>query len=401
MHIAMCSPATLTLLSDLVEHGSEMPPGYQFPLMSQLVRSYIDYGHQVTLITNTPDVAETRKWCGEKLTVIVIPCRRRARHRALDFFRREVQLMANALEKVQPDVIHAHWTYEFADAALRAHRFPALVTAHDSPWRVAKEINTLYRWIRAAYSQFWVLPRIWHLTTVSPYIAHELKTRHFFNRPITIIPNGIAQTRVSHFSREHPLDSEAPVVASVSEWGKIKNISATLNAFAVFRQSHPAAKLLLFGNGLGPGDVADAYCRDHGIATGIDFRGYGAQEDILHELRNRTDIFVHSSLEESFCMTILEAMSQGVPCIGGQNSGAVPWVLDNGRAGILTDVRDPQAIVNAMNRLLDSPSLYHQLSTAGLARCRMEFSLQHVTGLYLQLLESIASSGNNYNGSSV
>jgi L-malate glycosyltransferase len=399
MHIAMCSPATLTLLSDLVKHGNEMPPGYRFPLMSQLVRSYIDHGHQVTLITHTPEVTETQKWRGEKLTIIVIPCRRRARHRALDFFRREVKLMANALQKAQPDVIHAHWTYEFADAALRAHRFPALVTAHDSPWRVAKEINTLYRWIRAAYSQFWILPRVRHLTTVSPYMVHELKTYHFYNHPIYIIPNGIVQTRVSPFSREHPFNSEAPVVASVSEWGKRKNIIATLHAFAVFRQFHPVAKLLLFGSGLGPGEAADAYCREHGIATGIDFRGYTAQAEILRELQKRTDILVHSALEESFCMTILEAMSQGVPCIGGQNSGAVPWVLDNGRAGILTDVRDPQAMANAMNRLLGSPSLYHQLSTAGLARCRMEFNLQHVTKLYLQLLESIASSGKNCNGS--
>lgn len=394
----MCSPATLTLLSDLVKHGNEMPTGYRFPLMSQLVRSYIDYGHQVTLITHTPDVSETKKWRGEKLTVIVIPCRRRARYLALDFWRREVKLMANALQKVQPEVIHAHWTYEFADAALRARCSPVLVTAHDSPWRVAKEINTLYRWIRAAYSQFWILPRIQHLTTVSPYIAHELKTHHFFKRPVSIIPNGIDQTRVVPFSREHPLDSEAPVVAAVSEWGKRKNIIATLHAFVIFRQTHPAARLLLFGSDLGPGEAAEAYCLDHGIAAGIDFRGYTAQAEILRELQERTAIFVHSTLEESFCMTILEAMSQGVPCVGGQNSGAVPWVLDSGRAGILTDVRDPQAIANAMSRLLGSPSLYHQLSTAALARCRTEFSLQRVTKLYLQLLESIASSGKNCNG---
>ena len=178
----------------------------------------------------------------------------------------------------------------------------------------------------------------------------------------------------------------------------MKNIIATLHAFDIFRQTHPAAKLLLFGGGLGPGEAGETYCRDHGIAAGIEFRGYTAQTEILHELQEHTDIFVHSTLEESFCMTILEAMSQGVPCIGGRNSGAVPWLLDKGRAGILTDVRDPQAIANAMNRLLGSPSLYHQLSTAALARCRTEFSLQHITTLYLQLLESIASSGKNCNG---
>jgi glycosyltransferase involved in cell wall biosynthesis len=392
MHIAMCSPATLTLLSDLVKHGNEMPPGYRFPLMSQLVRSYIDCGHQVSLVTHTPEVTETRKWRGEKLTVIVTP-RRRARYLASDFFRREVKLMVNALRNVQPDVIHAHWTYEFADAALQTQRFPVLVTAHDSPWRVAKAMNTLYRWIRAAYSQFRILPRVRHLTAVSPYIAHELKNRHFFNRPIRIVPNGIDQAQAAPFPRERPLNSAYPVVASISEWGKHKNIIVVLHAFASFRKFHPRATLLLFGNGLGPGEDAAIYCREHGIAAGIEFRGYTEHGETLRELRERTDIFVHSALEESFCMTILEAMSQGVPCIGGKNSGAVPWLLENGKAGVLADVRDPQAIASAMNQLLVAPALYHRLSTVALARCRSEFNLWQVTKSYLHLLTSISSSG--------
>ena len=43
-------------------------------------------------------------------------------------------------------------------------------------------------------------------------------------------------------------------------------------------------------------------------------------------------------------MVLLEAMASGLPVVGGIGSGAVPWVLDDGGAGFLTDVRSPEQI---------------------------------------------------------
>ena len=47
-------------------------------------------------------------------------------------------------------------------------------------------------------------------------------------------------------------------------------------------------------------------------------------------------------------MTLLEAMALGLPIVAGNDAGGVPWVLDEGRAGFLTDVRDPSKIAQAM-----------------------------------------------------
>lgn len=44
----------------------------------------------------------------------------------------------------------------------------------------------------------------------------------------------------------------------------------------------------------------------------------------------------------------------GTPVIGGRDSGAVPWVLDHGRAGELVDVRSEAEVAQALVRNLDS-----------------------------------------------
>ena len=51
-------------------------------------------------------------------------------------------------------------------------------------------------------------------------------------------------------------------------------------------------------------------------------------------------------------MTLLEALIEGTPVVGGLNSGAVPWVLDFGEAGELVNVLDPASIADGIGRSL-------------------------------------------------
>ena len=52
---------------------------------------------------------------------------------------------------------------------------------------------------------------------------------------------------------------------------------------------------------------------------------------------------------------MLEAIAQGLPVVGGRRSGAVPWVLGDGKAGVLTDVRSAPSLAAAISGLLDDP----------------------------------------------
>ena len=92
------------------------------------------------------------------------------------------------------------------------------------------------------------------------------------------------------------------------------------------------------------------------------------------------DVLVHPSLEETFGMSIAEAMALGVPVIGGAHSGAVPWVV--GEGGILTDVTSAEAIEQAMFELLDSPERYRAAVLAARVRVRDQFTADKVADAY-------------------
>ena len=50
-------------------------------------------------------------------------------------------------------------------------------------------------------------------------------------------------------------------------------------------------------------------------------------------------------------MALIEAMALGIPVIAGRHSGGVPWTLDEGRAGLLVNVKSSEQIAREMLNL--------------------------------------------------
>jgi glycosyltransferase involved in cell wall biosynthesis len=388
MHIAVCGPISLRMLKEFVQGGESLPSGYACPLIATIVQRYIQQGHFVTIVTCSTDVDLNHSWKGQQCNIFLVPSRKRVRWQVLDCYRDEVRCMRDILQNEKPDVIHAMWTYEFADAALGTG-IPTLVTAHDSPWRIAIMTRQVYRFFRAIYSQIWVLPRAKYLSAVSTHIVNDLRWYHGYLGTIHLVPNGIRSGFDTHVNdvSQSVVD---PVIVVVSEWGRLKNVQMSIQAFLWVRKRFSTAKLILYGSGLGKEQAAENWCRESLISTeGICFRGYCAQEEITEVLQKQATLFLHTSLEESFCMTILEAMSQGVACVGGLKSGAVPWLLDNGRAGVLVDVKSSVKLAEAVTKLIDNRSVRERLARAGYERAGEMFSMESVVGKYIGLLEKI------------
>ncbi len=78
-------------------------------------------------------------------------------------------------------------------------------------------------------------------------------------------------------------------------------------------------------------------------------------------------VLVQPSLDEGFGMTVLEAMSVGVPVIAADR-GSLPEVI--GGAGLLVDPEKPADIAHAIGRLLDEDGLAAAFAERGIARAR-------------------------------
>ncbi|WP_431677332.1 glycosyltransferase family 4 protein [Kitasatospora sp. KL5] len=385
MHIGFTGPISLAPLADRL--GCRPPTTYAVPYTGLLAGTWLDQGHRVTVYALG---AVERPWVRTSgpLTVVVVPMRAHARHYLRDFFRVEREALVREMHARPADVISAHWTYEFALAAARSG-MPAFVTAHDAPLRCAWEEGlSPYRWLRNTLAVP-AVHRATALSGVSPYTARHLRRVLRAPVPVRVIPNGVRLAGMP--SAPPPAATAAPVFATVlNGWGPLKNGQAALRAFGLTRSRLPAARLLMFGEGFQPDGTAAAWAAGQGLTEGVEFVGPTGHGELLERLAAEATALVHPSRLEACPMILLEAMAVGVPVLAGRRSGAVPWVLDEGRAGVLVDIDSPREIADAMVELGRSTALRTRLAAAGRSRVHRHFDLDTVADTYTRWFRTAA-----------
>lgn len=349
--------------------------------VSTLARGLHDRGHDVVVVTLSYGASAVSRHTGDRFEVLIGPYR--AHHRARDGFSAEREVVRAALNRSEPDVAHAHWTYEFASGAL-ASSVATLVTVHDWAPTILRHHPHPYRLVRLAMAAR-VLRQARALTAPSPYIRKRV--RRWSPGDVSLVPNAIAD---EDFATEgaverREIDQETPTLLALNVgWGHRKNVAVLLHAFTRIRQQVPGATLRLVGPGYGPGEAAQQFAREKRLECGVEFVGELPYREAMRALGS-ADLFVHPAREESFGLVILEAMAQGVPVVAGRGSGAVPWVCAEGRAGVLTDVTSPRALARAVSDLVRDADRQAALRRDAHRWARDRFSLSTVLDRYEQL----------------
>lgn len=398
--IGIVGPLAVKDIAHLLDAGSELPAGEMrgSSLLVSLIEALLAMGHEVSAFTTEPSLEpqedNMRVATGPGFRACFTPLRRygfrndRGRcGRMLDLFRLERRAIARAIKLEQPDVVHAHWSYEFAWAALDSG-LPVVVTCHDAPWTILRLMPDAYRFGRLLMARQ-VLARAQHLTAVSPYLLPEL-TR-FTQRRIEVIANPIPDALFAAGGpRQLRGGEDAPrrVAMVINGWSSLKNASVGMAALAEARRHLPGLEIDLIGPDFGSGQKAETWAGERGIAEAFHFHGPLPYADVLRVLAT-ADLLVHPSLEESFGMTVAEAMALGIPVVVGENAGALPWVTGEGTAGLLVDVTSSAAITEAVLRLLGEPALYARCSAAGRARAESAFSARNVAQAYIARYQAV------------
>jgi glycosyltransferase involved in cell wall biosynthesis len=341
--------------------------------VSELAKALVEAGVQVEIVTTTPEVDEIVILQGPRLRMQLAPMRARARSRALSLFRSERIALTEAIADCEGEVVHAHWTYEFAWAALDSRR-PAVVTAHDAPLTVLRHYKDAYRGLRTLMA-YLVRARTRTLTVVSPYLAGRWRREMGYLRPIGVIPN------IAPVIPALPKTKRTARIVDVADSSRLKNLWLLVRALRDLRTRFPCLELHLVGPGLGSDDDFAVRARGEGVADGVSFRGRLEREEVSRVL-GTASVFVHPSLEESCSMAVLEAMQAGVPVVAGRRAGGTPWMLDHGRAGLLIDIESPAAIAAGVAVLLEDPAARARLAAAARARVAELFSPSAVVSAY-------------------
>jgi glycosyltransferase involved in cell wall biosynthesis len=405
LHVALLGPAATQDFSELGGHAlGGLPAGYPgAPFMASLARGLLERGHRVTVVSLASDMPcehgalARRRW--GPLEIVFAPMRPRAwplngRRPGYiwDLLRFERQGLRQALASVDPDVVHAHWPYEFAWAAIDSG-LPHVVTCHDSPFRIAR----LYRgWRHGAYRRIraWMA---WHalrrarcVTAVSPYMVQEVAS--LCRSAAHLVPNPVDTTLGAARPKERAAGTRARVLMVCNGWSDLKNPQAGLRAFDMLSRVMPEVELVLLGADYEEGGVAQRWCDQAGITGRLRFVGPVRYGEVAQWMTG-SDLLLHPALEESFGMVAAEALVAGLPVICGERSGALPWVV--GGAGRLVDVTRPSAIAQALLELLQHGERRAQLADLGRETVKARFAVAPVVqayeALYLRAMDDAAA----------
>jgi glycosyltransferase involved in cell wall biosynthesis len=111
-----------------------------------------------------------------------------------------------------------------------------------------------------------------------------------------------------------------------------------------------------------------------GVSSRVRFAGRLPRDEIKR-LFHSAQVFAFPSVTEAeaFGIVQIEAMAAGLPIVNTHLATTVPLVARHDLEALTVAPNDPQALSQALNRLLDEPALAERLGTAGRQRAMREF----------------------------
>jgi glycosyltransferase involved in cell wall biosynthesis len=139
-----------------------------------------------------------------------------------------------------------------------------------------------------------------------------------------------------------------------------------------------AARFLIVGEGvLRP--ALERQAEELGIRDRVTFAGW--RTDVTAVLAGM-DVFVMPSLFEGGPTTVLEAMAMAKPVVA-TCVGMVPEVIVDSATGLIVPPGDPEALAEAVGRLLDDEPLRREMGQRARAKAEADFSIDLMVERYL------------------
>jgi glycosyltransferase involved in cell wall biosynthesis len=205
---------------------------------------------------------------------------------------------------------------------------------------------------------------------------------------VRVIPHGVDIARFSIKEKK----SEGIRLLFVGGLEERKGVRYLIEALASVISTYGTIELILVGSGAQEVELRELV-KKMNLEKSIKFAGYvDGWSDKIVEYYHSADIFVFPSLTEGFGMALVEAMACGLPVIA-TNTTAIPEVV--GDAGILVKPRSPEALADAINRLVGDKKLRRDLGRKGRRRVEEKFTWDKVAIKAIELYEEIVKCESN------
>jgi glycosyltransferase involved in cell wall biosynthesis len=289
------------------------------------------------------------------------------------------------IRRFRPDIVHSHLgvlRYTLPASFLR--RVPVKVhTIHNMAER---EVDPLGRWVHHLAFRIGVVP-----VAIASEVAASLHRVYQLKQSVPLIPNGVPvdfyrrpATPRTEWRRRQGFSEMDVLYLNVGRLMVQKNQALLIDAFASGPARLPDTHLLIIGDGqLRP--MLEDRVTGHGLDARVHF--LGVRSDIPDAL-GAADVFVLSSDWEGNPLSVMEAMSAGMPVISTA-VGGVPELVQHGATGLLVGQGDTDELALAMTALAHAPDRRASMGTAAGECAAKRFDVEIMTHSYEALYEQL------------
>jgi glycosyltransferase involved in cell wall biosynthesis len=176
----------------------------------------------------------------------------------------------------------------------------------------------------------------------------------------------------------------------VARLADVKDQATLIRAFHIVQKANPHAELHLLGDGPLRTDL-ESLSKQLGLDRSVTFHGVSPN---VAEFLSELDAFVLSSVSEGLPISILEAMSAGLPIVSTR-VGGICEVATEHRVAEYCVPSNPQTLADAIQSILE-PERMKVMGHTGQAIARRCFTIQAMSESYEALYRTLLSKKSSY-----
>jgi glycosyltransferase involved in cell wall biosynthesis len=217
------------------------------------------------------------------------------------------------------------------------------------------------------------------------------KARPFIKPPSSVIYNGID---TALYEAVHPTEAQQMHIGFIGRLLPEKGIEEFIEAAHLLLKKNFTLKFDIYGeelyNNILKGrytDILKEKLHQLGLTNSVVFKGFVAQQTAIY---SSIHIYVLSSYSynESCPMVILEAWAAGVPVIA-TNVGGIPELITHGKTGWLIPPKNPQAIADAVEYIIEHHDQVNQVVENARRLVREKFDYRENAQAFVQLYRKL------------
>lgn len=316
--------------------------------------------------------------------------------------------LAELVDRVRPDVLHAHSPVLTAIPALRVGRRSGIPVVYEvrALWEDgAVDHGTTHpgslRYAATRLLETLVLKRVSHVTTICQGLAREIASRGIAPERITVIPNAV-DTNAFAFDPEPDRElterlglQGSLVLGFIGSFYGYEGLELLVAAFAKLCGQRSDVRLLFVGGGPRE-DAVRARAIELGIADRVRFAGRVHHDDVPRYY-SIIDLLVYPRMPVRVTELVtplkpLEAMAQGKLLVASDVGGQRELVRD-GETGFLFKAGNVDALAGTVTRVLAAPGEWTRVRAQARRFVETERTWKSSVARYAAVYDAVLGAG--------